>query len=85
MTLPVARIGDTHVCPRHGINAVIEGGSCTVDGRPVAREGDKCACGGVIVEGRDGATDQGRRIAYLGARTSCGGIITACSASAGFS
>lgn len=82
--IPVARVGDVHICPKHGNNVVIEGGSGVVDGRAIAREGDKCACGGIIIEGRSGATIDGRRVAYLGARTSCGGMITSCSATAGF-
>lgn len=82
--IPVARLGDKHICPIHGTNAVVEGGSGMIDGRPIAREGDKCACGGIIVEGRPGAVLDGRRVAYLGARTSCGGVIVECAASAGF-
>lgn len=82
--LPIACIGDTHICPQHGTNVVIEGSNSTVDGRAIAREGDKCACGGVIIEGRAGTSLDGRRVAYLGARTSCGGMIVNCSASAGF-
>lgn len=80
----VARVGDTHLCPRHGPNAIIEGGSGQLGGRAIAREGDRCACGGQIVEGRPGAMLDGRRIAYLGARTSCGGTIVNCAGSAEF-
>lgn len=83
--IPVARVGDTHLCPRHGENAVIEGGSGQLDGRAIAREGDRCACGGYIIEGRSGAMLDGRRIACLGARTSCGGMIVDCTGNAGFS
>lgn len=82
--LPLARVGDKHICPQHGPNVVIEGGSSQLDGRAIARVGDKCACGGVIIEGGSGAVLDGRPIAYLGARTSCGGIIADCSASAKF-
>ena len=80
--LPAARVGDKHICPRHGTNVVIEGGSGLIDGRAIAREGDRCACGGVIVVGRGGTTLDGRRVACLGARTSCGGIIADCIGSA---
>lgn len=73
---PVARLGDKHDCPQHGPNAIIAGGQGMVDGRPVARLGDACACGAVIIEGSSQATDGGRPIAYLGCKTSCGGIIT---------
>ncbi len=82
--LPAARVGDKHLCPRHGDNVIIEGGSSKIDGRAIAREGDRCGCGGVITDGRGSATLDGRRVAFLGARTSCGGIITDCSGTAGF-
>ena len=81
----VARVGDKHAGPRHGANVIVEGGSGTVDGRAVARVGDKCACGGVILEGKAGATMDGRPVAYLGSKTSCGGVIVGCSGSARFS
>ena len=73
---PVARLGDTHDCPKHGPNAIVAGGQGTVDGRPVARLGDACACGGVIVEGSGQSSDGGKPIAYLGCKTSCGGVIS---------
>ena len=34
--LPIARLGDKHVCPIHGPNVIIEGGKAVIDGRPVA-------------------------------------------------
>lgn len=83
--IPVARVGDKHVCPIHGPNVIIQGGSGTVGGRPIARVGDKCACGGVIIDGRTGALLDGRPVAYLGSKTSCGGLIIGCSATSGFS
>lgn len=82
--IPVARVGDKHLCPMHGPNVVVEGGSGTIGGRPIARVGDKCACGGIIIEGRTGATLDGRMVAHLGSKTSCGGIIADCAGSAGF-
>ncbi|WP_166462020.1 PAAR domain-containing protein [Paracoccus alkanivorans] len=81
----VARVGDKHICPLHGPNAIIEGGSSLLDGLPVARVGDKCACGGIIIEGKPGALLDGRPVAYLGSKTSCGGVIAECSGSARFS
>lgn len=81
----VARVGDKHLCPQHGPNVIIEGGSGTVDGLAVARVGDKCACGGVILEGKPGAIMDGKPVAYLGSKTSCGGIIAGCTGSAIFS
>lgn len=79
---PVARIGDVHACPVHGANAIVSGGQSIVDGRQVARIGDACACGGVIVEGSGQSSDNGQRIAYVGCKTSCGGVITTGSATA---
>lgn len=79
---PVARLGDKHVCPHHGTNAIVSGGTAMVDGKPVARIGDKCACGATIVEGSGQSTDDNRPIAYLGCKTSCGGVITTASPTA---
>ena len=73
---PIARVGDTHICPKHGRNKIISGGTSVIDGRPVARIGDLCACGGLIIEGSSQSTDGGKPVAYLGCKTSCGGIIT---------
>lgn len=73
---PVARIGDTHSCPVHGENVIVSGGITVVDNRRVARVDDKCACGGIIVEGSSQAKENGKPIAYVGCRTSCGGTIT---------
>ena len=80
----VACVGDRHSCPKHGENEIVEGGSSVVGGRQVARVGDKCACGGVIVEGKTQALLDGKPIAYLGSKTSCGGVISECSGSARF-
>ncbi|TKW66683.1 MAG: hypothetical protein DI616_09320 [Paracoccus denitrificans] len=80
----IARVGDKHLCPRHGSNEIVQGGSGVVDGRAIARVGDKCACGGVIVEGEPGALCDGRPVAYFGAKTSCGGIIADCQGTAVF-
>ena len=71
---PVARIGDTHVCgnPQHPPNVIVSGGQSLVDNRPVARQGDSCACGAVIVEGSSQSKDNGQPVAYLGCATQCG-------------
>ncbi len=74
--LPVARLGDTHVCPIHGSNTIIEGGTGKVDNKPVARMGDKTACGAVIIVGSSMGRDDGKPIAYVGCATSHGGVIT---------
>ncbi|WP_254782770.1 PAAR domain-containing protein [Lysobacter sp. yr284] len=42
---PVARIGDSVVCLRHGPTVIVSGDSTMiVDGQPVARHGDGLAC-----------------------------------------
>lgn len=78
----IARVGDKHICPQHGTNMIIQGGSGEVEGRAIARVGDKCACGGIILEGDASAICDGRPVAYFGAKTSCGGIIADCQGSA---
>ncbi|WP_395344317.1 PAAR domain-containing protein [Ningiella sp. W23] len=71
---PVARLGDMHVCgnSKHPPSPIITGGKSVVDGAIVARIGDKCACGAVIVEGSSQASENGVPIAFLGAKTQCG-------------
>ncbi|AUH33742.1 PAAR domain-containing protein [Paracoccus tegillarcae] len=64
--MQIACVGDTHLCPAHGKNVVIEGGSSVVNGRAVARVGDKCACGCTIVDGSAIALCDGRPVARLG-------------------
>ncbi|MEL7182966.1 MAG: PAAR domain-containing protein [Pseudomonadota bacterium] len=73
--LPVARLGDKHICPVCGPNVIVEGGTGLIDNRPVARVGDKTACGAVITVGSSMATCDGKPIAYLGSVTSHGGTI----------
>ena len=71
----VAVVGDIHNCPIHGVNTIAAGGVRPVDGKPIARLGDPCDCGGVIMEGSPRMKDQGNPVAYHGAKTSCGGTI----------
>ncbi len=73
--LPVARLGDKHICPICGPNVIVQGGQALIDGRPVARVGDMTACGATIIKGSSMATDNGAPIAYLGSQTSHGGVI----------
>ncbi|MCE8032049.1 hypothetical protein EKK97_10235 [Billgrantia tianxiuensis] len=75
MAQPIARLGDKVVCPQHGPGEIVQGGQSRIDGRPVARLGDPCSCGGTIVQGSSQASDNGRPIAYLGCKISCGGSI----------
>lgn len=52
--VPVARMGDLHVCPIYGhlVTPIINGSPTTmVEGKPVARMGDMAACGAMIVIG----------------------------------
>lgn len=73
--LPVARITDKHICPKCGPNMIVQGGTATVDGLPVARVGDKTLCGATIVKGSSRSLDDGKPVAYLGSTTSHGGVI----------
>ena len=52
--LMVACVGDTHVCPvrGHGSSPIMaNGATASVDGVAIARVGDTCGCGAVIVQG----------------------------------
>ncbi len=75
--LPIARVGDAHVCPKkgHGRGTIVTGGSGIVEGKAVARIGDKISCGCAIIQGAVNALDDGKAIAYLGCKTSGGGQI----------
>lgn len=73
---PVARVGDTHVCPLHGPNPIVTGAPDTpVNNRPVARVGDQTACGAVILTGAP-SFGIGVLVAHVGSATSHGGVIT---------
>lgn len=57
----IARVGDNVTCPKkgHGTCAIISGDPAViVDGKAVAREGDKTACGAVLIASQ-GATTVG--------------------------
>lgn len=48
----LARVGDQVSCPKkgHGITVIVTGDpTMIVDGAPVARHGDKCACGATLI------------------------------------
>jgi len=54
----IARMGDKVSCPQHGNNAIASGDSTTIiDGKPVARHGDKTACGAVLIAGQQTTVD----------------------------
>jgi uncharacterized Zn-binding protein involved in type VI secretion len=49
----IARMGDKTSCPKHGNGPIISGDmTFIVDGKPVARHGDKTACGAVLIAGQ---------------------------------
>ncbi|MDE1465392.1 PAAR domain-containing protein [Spartinivicinus poritis] len=76
----LAKVGDKHSCPLCGDNTVVEGSSNTlVDGFPVARVGDKTACGATIVTGLGWLNVDNKPVAVLGSVTSHGGVIEASS------
>lgn len=48
----LARVGDQVTCPKkgHGTTVIVSGDpTMIVDGAPVARHGDKCACGATLI------------------------------------
>ncbi|WP_127960435.1 PAAR domain-containing protein [Serratia microhaemolytica] len=55
---PLALVGDTLTCEgSHAQDTIVSGSACvTINGIPVARQGDRTAHGGVIVEGEAGLT-----------------------------
>ena len=58
--MPVARMGDLHVCPipGHGVTPIVTGSFDTItEGLPNARIGDITACGAIIVTGSPNTID----------------------------
>ena len=56
--VPIARMGDKTVCPKHGPNPIASGDSTLiVDGKPAARHGDKTACGATLIAGQQTTID----------------------------
>jgi uncharacterized Zn-binding protein involved in type VI secretion len=73
---PLARLGDPHLCPLHGPNAIVKVASeSSCDARPIAAVGDLTGCGAVILTGSSAMTVDGRKAALIGSTTSHGGII----------
>jgi len=53
----VARKGDLHSCPMHGVTHIVSGSETVIiEGQPAARIGDKAACGAVITSGSPDAS-----------------------------
>jgi uncharacterized Zn-binding protein involved in type VI secretion len=73
---PAARVGDTHLCPIHGPNAIVSGSPDTIfNGRLAARVGDMTACGAPIVTGSLGVFINDRPAVRMGDKTAHGGVI----------
>ncbi|WP_411563463.1 PAAR domain-containing protein [Pseudomonas shirazensis] len=73
---PIVLVGHRHSCPIHGKGTVTTGSDATlVDGRPVARVGDKISCGAVIETGADCTIIDGQPAAREGDTTSHGGTL----------
>ena len=56
----IARVGDKVSCPLpgHGTCPIVSGDtSCIIDGKPVARHGDKTSCGAVLIASQQATTD----------------------------
>lgn len=48
----IARVGDQVTCPvkGHGVNQIVTGDvTASIDGHPVARDGDSTACGAILI------------------------------------
>ncbi|NIF30100.1 hypothetical protein F3J44_27555 [Pantoea sp. Tr-811] len=74
---PIALVGHRHSCPLHGEGKVETGASAAfVDGRPIARVGDRISCGAVIETGAACTIIEGQPAAIEGSQTSHGGTIT---------
>jgi uncharacterized Zn-binding protein involved in type VI secretion len=57
----IARVGDKVTCPKKGCSSptvIVSGdGTCLVDDKPVARHGDKTACGATLIASQQNTTD----------------------------
>ncbi|WP_176114443.1 PAAR domain-containing protein [Burkholderia cepacia] len=73
---PIVRVGHRHSCPIHGEGVVIGGAeSAAINGRAVARVGDRISCGAVIQTGSSGTEIEGQPVAREGDTTSHGGTL----------
>lgn len=55
----IARVGDKVTCPHrgHGPTTIVSGDpTMTIDGKPVARHGDKTACGATLISSQAAGT-----------------------------
>ncbi len=55
---PIACLGHKVSCPAHGTTTIVGGDpTLVVDGKPVARHGDKTSCGATLVASQQNTTD----------------------------
>jgi uncharacterized Zn-binding protein involved in type VI secretion len=73
---PIVLVGHAHQCPHHGPGTVVSGApGVEVNGRAVARVGDKTSCGATIVSGASGVVIEGQAVACVGDSTDHGGTL----------
>jgi uncharacterized Zn-binding protein involved in type VI secretion len=56
--LGVARNGDLHFCPAHGVTALISSALMFAEGKSVVRIGDFAGCGAMIIGGSPNTFDE---------------------------
>jgi uncharacterized Zn-binding protein involved in type VI secretion len=55
---PIACLGHKVSCPAHGATTIVSGDpTLVVDGKPVARHGDKTSCGATLIASQQNTTD----------------------------
>ena len=73
---PVVLVGHRHSCPIHGEGTVVSGAAdAKVNGRAIARVGDKTSCGATITSGASGTRIEGQPAARKGDKTDHGGTL----------
>lgn len=74
--IPIALVGHAHACPIHGPGTIVSGAStAAINGRAIARVGDRISCGALIVSGSAVAKIEGQAVARQGDSTSHGGTL----------
>jgi len=73
---PIVLVGHRHECPIHGVGIVETGASAAfVDGKAIARVGDRISCGAVIETGAACTIIEGQPAAREEDTTSHGGVL----------
>lgn len=73
---PIALVGHRHFCPIHDSGNIVSGASeAKVNGRAIARVGDRISCGAVILNGSPQMSVEGKPVARIGDNTSHGGTL----------